>query len=121
MNLTVRPVLDLNQHRAGSGYAIPDLLREQVILRNPTCVFPFCSRPARGCDLDHVIAYADGGTTTSDNLAPLCRRHHRAKTHGHWTYIVVAPGRFRWTGPHGQTWVTDPTGTRDTDSSDPAA
>ena len=39
------------------AYAVPDRIREQVVLRDTTCVFPRCTRPARGCDIDHVIAH----------------------------------------------------------------
>ena len=31
-----------------------------------------------------MIAYDDGGPTCSCNLVPLCRYHHRLKTHGGW-------------------------------------
>ena len=55
--ITIRPVIDLNAHLTAPAYAIPDRLREQVILRDRTCVFPWCTRPARRCQVDHVIAY----------------------------------------------------------------
>ena len=72
---------------------------------------PVCSRCApalrRQCDLDHRIPYEDGGTTTSDNLAALCRRHHRAKTHSEWSYETPEPGLYVWTSPEGHTFVAD--------------
>ena len=77
----VKPVIDLNEHIHVEGYEVPARLREQTILRDHTCVFPWCTRSARKADADHVIPYAEGGTTSSDNIAPLCRRHHRLKTH----------------------------------------
>ena len=52
--VTIKPVIDLNELLTAPGYAIPDRIREQVILRDRTCVFPHCTRPARGCDLDHI-------------------------------------------------------------------
>ena len=55
--VTVKPVIDLNADLSTSAYEVPDRIREQVILRDTTCVFPWCTRPARGCDIDHVIAY----------------------------------------------------------------
>jgi hypothetical protein len=55
--VTIRPVIDLNAPRSTPAYVVPDRIREQVILRDRTCVFPWCTRPARGCDVDHVIAY----------------------------------------------------------------
>ena len=84
--VVVKPVIDLNEHIHVEGYEVPDRLREQVTLRDHTCVFPWCTRSARKMDADHVIPYAEGGTTSSDNIAPLCRRHHRLKTHSAWTY-----------------------------------
>ncbi|HEY0644158.1 MAG TPA: HNH endonuclease signature motif containing protein, partial [Nocardioides sp.] len=102
------------------GYEIPARIREQVILRDRTCVHPYCTRPARGADVDHVVDYdhdadVEGreqpGPTTSSNLAALCRFHHRLKTFTAWTYRVIAPGVFEWTSPHGHTYVRDRTGT----------
>ena len=61
-------------------------MRELVILRDGHCVFPWCPTDARGCDQDHIDPYVpidDGGPpgqTHPENLAPLCRRHHRCKT-----------------------------------------
>jgi hypothetical protein len=79
--ITVRPVLDLNDHLSGTGYETPDRLVEQSALVDDTCVFPWCTRPARRTDCDHVIPHAEGGPTCSCNIARLCRRHHRLKTH----------------------------------------
>ncbi len=122
--ITIKPVVDLNVEVSAPGYAIPDRLRERVILRDLTCVFPWCSRPARGCDVDHVIPYdhsaeADGspqpGPTRTSNLAVLCRHHHRLKTHTAWHYDVVAPGAFEWTSPHGHRYRRDRHGTTPSD------
>ena len=65
--VTVKPVIDLNADLSTPAYEVPDRIREQVILRDRTCVFPWCTRPARGCDIDHVIEYdhdadAEGAT-----------------------------------------------------------
>ena len=88
-HVTVRPVIDLNENLATDSYRPTDLMREQAILTNATCVYPHCTRPSRTADLDHIENW-DGTNTTSANLAPLCRGHHRYKTHGGWT---VAPHR----------------------------
>jgi hypothetical protein len=79
--ITVRPVLDLKEHLSGTAYETPDRLAEQSALIDETCVFPWCTRPARGTDCDHVVPHADGGSMCSCNIARLCRRHHRLKTH----------------------------------------
>jgi hypothetical protein len=93
----VKPVIDLNQHLVTDSYAVPARIAEHVELRDGTCVFPWCHRPARGCDKDHVVPFdSDGppGQTSTINLAPLCRLHHRVKTHGGWTYTTLEPGSY---------------------------
>ncbi|NPC43636.1 HNH endonuclease signature motif containing protein [Nocardioides sp. zg-1230] len=118
--VTIKPVIDLNTQLATDAYDIPGRIREQIVLRDRTCVFPWCTRPARRCDIDHVIphdpdAAAEGrpqpGPTKTDNLAALCRFHHRLKTHSSWRYQMVAPGVFEWTSPHGHRYRRDRTGT----------
>ena len=48
-----------------------------------------------------------GGPTSTTNLAPLCRAHHRMKTHCGWTYEPATttdhgvPTAFTWTSPAG--------------------
>ena len=69
--------------------------------------------PAKGSDtcshdVDHIEPYDTGGATSTDNLACLCRRHHRAKTTGRWRYLRTPDGDFQWHGPYGTTYlVTD--------------
>jgi hypothetical protein len=109
--VTVRPVIDLAEKIQVDAYQAPDRLAEQVRVRDGTCVFPWCARTARGCDLDHVVPYDRGGATASDNLAPLCRRHHRLKTFGGWHYTVTGPGEYAWTSPHGLRFERDQHGT----------
>jgi hypothetical protein len=118
--VTVKAVVDLTARLHTDAYEIPDPIREQVVLRDRTCVFPWCSRPARTCQVDHVVPYdhdaaAEGreqpGTTASDNLAALCTFHHRLKTHGGWHYRVLGPGAFEWTSPHGHRYRRDADGT----------
>jgi hypothetical protein len=109
----VTHVIDLNENITCTGYQPSPRLVEQVRLRDRTCVFPHCNRPARTCDLDHVVAHAEGGSTSSDNLACLCRLHHRLKTHGGWSYQMVGPGVFLWQSPRGHRWRRDRTGTTD--------
>jgi hypothetical protein len=126
--VTIKPVIDLTTTLEAPGYAIPDRIREQIVLRDRTCVFPWCTRPARGCDVDHVIEYdhdadADGrpqpGPTSTANLGALCRFHHRLKTRTSWTYRMIAPGIFEWTSPHGHRYRRDHTGTTREDPPDP--
>ena len=99
--VVIKPVIDLEDHHHTDAYAVPDRLAEQTRLAQPVCAFPWCERPARRCDTDHVVAHGAGGSTCSCNLAPLCRRHHRAKTHTGWTYDKTDAATYLWRSPHG--------------------
>ncbi len=105
--VTLKPVIDLDEEITVATYRPSEQLKEQVILTCPTCVFPGCTRTARACDLDHITPWSEGGATTSWNLAPLCRLHHRMKTHGHWTYQRLTRVQFEWTSPEGRTEPVD--------------
>lgn len=90
-------------------YRVTAALRRWLGVTSPTCVFPGCNRTARDCDIDHVTAWADGGTTDADNLEPECRHHHRVRHETRWTpsYDPVT-GALRWNSPLGGTYGTDP-------------
>ncbi|MFL6003483.1 MAG: HNH endonuclease signature motif containing protein, partial [Nocardioides sp.] len=118
--VTVKPVIDLADHVHVEAYEVPDRIAEAVTLRDLTCVFPWCTRPARrlrpdqhGCDCDHITPHGAGGATCTCQLAPLCRRHHRLKTHGGWTYTTLEPGTYLWSSPHRYQYLRDHTGTHD--------
>src|SRR6185503_919662 len=118
--ITVQPVLDLDEHLDVESYEIAGRLKDQTILTHPTCVFPWCTRPARAlepdehdADCDHRVPYAQVKHSCSCNLAPLCRRHHRAKTHGGWSYTALERGTYVWTSPHGYQYLRDHRGTLD--------
>ena len=118
--ITVKPVIDLNEHIDVEAYEIRGRLREQTLLTHPTCVFAWCTRPARArepdehdADCDHRIPYAQVQHSCSCNAAPLCRTHHRAKTHAGWTYTPLERGTHVWTSPHGFQYLRDHHGTLD--------
>jgi hypothetical protein len=112
--VTIVPVLDLDRDDPVDHHDPPHRMREHVILRDHHCVFPGCTRDARSCDLDHIEPYLDPGDggppgqTRPTNLAPLCRRHHRAKTTGLWRYTRTPDGRCLWRGPYGVTFLASP-------------
>jgi hypothetical protein len=112
--VTIVPVLDLDRDDPVDHHDPPHRMREHVILRDRHCVFPGCTRDARSCDLDHIEPYLDPGDggppgqTRPTNLAPLCRRHHRAKTTGLWRYTRTPDGRCLWRGPYGVTFLASP-------------
>jgi len=113
VQLTVKPVVDLADHVHVAAYEVPDRLKEATGLRDVQCVFPWCTRPARGCDHDHVIPHDQGGSTCSCNIAPLCRHHHRLKTLTAWRYTMPEPSVYVWTSPHGYVFLRDHSGTVD--------
>ena len=116
----IRPVLDLNRDDPVDRHDPPAWMRELVIIRDRHCVFPWCGRDARSCDLDHLEPYlppdqgGPAGQTRPSNLAALCRRHHRAKTFAGWTYRRERDDTYTWTSPHGATYSVGPDGTHAT-------
>jgi len=113
--IIVRPVIDLADCVPVDAYEIPTRHKTRVRLRDTTCRFPHCTRDAAACDIDHAKPYADGGPTCPCQLVPLCRRHHRAKTHSRWRYSIIETGHYLWTSPHGHHWHVGPDGTRSLD------
>jgi hypothetical protein len=106
--VVVRPVLDLARADARDRHDPPAWMSRLVRLRDRHCVFPGCRSASELCDLDHIEAYDEHGPpgqTRPDNLAPLCRAHHRAKTHHDWAYQRRDDGSYRWFSPNG--WVID--------------
>jgi hypothetical protein len=115
-SVVVRPVLDPwnpDCHDPVGSPDVPDRHRDLITVRDKTCVFPWCTRPARRCDCDHTIPHNKDGPTCPCNLAPLCRRHHRVKTHGGWSYTPLEPGVYVWTSRHGYQYLRDHQGTLD--------
>jgi len=106
--IIVRPVIDTASEAAVDQHDPPEWMREAMILRDATCVFPGCVIDARRCDADHIVPYVpmdEGGPpgqTCLANLAPLCRGHHRMKTHLGWDYHRRDDGTYAWTDRWGR-------------------
>lgn len=79
--------------------------QRQVAAESSTCVFPGCRMPAVDCDLDHRHDWSMGGSTTVENLAPLCRHDHRIKHRLGWKYGRSSAGH-EWTTKLGHTYTT---------------
>src|SRR3546814_9908127 len=110
-NARITPVIDLNPHWAVDQPDPPAPMRDQVQLRDQHCVFPYCTIPATRTDLDHIKAYdphGPPGQTNPDNLACLCRGHHRMKTFTGWTYHREPDASYLWTDPYQQRWRVTP-------------
>ena len=115
--IRLQPVIDPADSTPADSYEIPRLMRERVRLRNPVDIFPWGTTRARGCDLDHTtpfLATSRGGPpgqTSVDNLGPLSRGHHRAKTLAGWRLRQPEPGIFIWRSPNGWIYRVDHQGT----------
>jgi hypothetical protein len=79
---------------ANLGRTIPARLRTALEVRDTRCVVPGCDE-TEGLEIDHVMPLAEGGPTSLDNLARLCRWHHSQKTHRGWQ-LTGGPGRWEW-------------------------
>ncbi|MFD6137086.1 DUF222 domain-containing protein [Isoptericola sp. NPDC060257] len=94
-------------------YTVPAALRAFLQQRDGVCRFPGCTRAAARCDVDHVVAWSDGGRTVADNLTHLCRHHHGMKHGTAWRSRLAPDGAVTWTSPTGRTHhdpPADPTG-----------
>ncbi len=113
--LTGQPITDVQTHVPHPpGEVDPrrrfagEKLKRWISVRDRTCRAPGCQAPARACQHDHTIDYADGGPTSHDNIALLCEHHHAEKHVGWWTVIQAAPGRIFWITPHGHIYRQPP-------------
>ncbi|SDR99183.1 HNH endonuclease [Actinopolymorpha singaporensis] len=90
------------------------LQAELVHARDQRCVWTTSRRPAATCHLDHNTEHAHGGSTSVENIAPLCPRHHKTKTDRDWKLEQTGPGEHRLTDPYGRQYrsgapsLTDP-------------
>ncbi|RJS47080.1 HNH endonuclease signature motif containing protein [Nocardioides cavernaquae] len=112
--LKVTPVVDLGGGGGVDRHDPPPWMREQVVLRDRHCVHPYCEVDSRSCDLDHIEPYrphGPPGQTRPENLAPLCRRAHVAKTHLGWRYVRNRDGTYTWTDSSGLRYLVTPEGT----------
>lgn len=83
-------------------------LADFIRCRDLTCRFPGCEHPAERCDIDHAIAWGDGGPTHPSNLRLLCRKHHLLKTFWGWRDRQFPDGTIVWTSPTGHRYTTHP-------------
>jgi hypothetical protein len=101
---TTGQVIDVGRHK----YRPPAALRDHLRVAFPTCTGPGCRQPANRCDLDHLVPFP-AGPTTSKNVRPLCRPHHNQKTHGGWRAEVSSDGaNLTWITKHGYRFPYEP-------------
>ena len=103
-------VLDVGRTRYRPPVGLADLVRA----RDKTCVFPTCQAPASRCDIDHLTAWSQGGTTSLDNLVVLCQAHHRLKHTPGWALTRDRDsGVLSWHTPDKTVYRRHPDGTID--------
>ncbi|MET1064653.1 MAG: hypothetical protein ABWX85_06750, partial [Arthrobacter sp.] len=77
-------------------------------LRDGKCPFPGCGNHSLDTEADHLLAWADGGTTGIANLGQPCPKHHRLKHSSAWTPTPASkdspPG---WTSPSGRYYPSE--------------
>ena len=90
------------------SYRVTKALRQWLRLRDGKCSFPGCNNPSLDNEADHLLAWADGGTTGISNLGQPCRKHHRLKHGSAWTPTSASkdnpPG---WISPSGRTYPSE--------------
>lgn len=82
-------LVEASSHMSGSmsigrrSRSIPAPMRRMLERRDTCCRFPGCENTI-ALDSHHMVHWADGGETSTDNLVRLCRRHHRLVHEGGW-------------------------------------
>lgn len=91
-----------------TSYRIPKSMRQWLRLRDGKCPFPGCQNHSLDNEADHLLAWADGGTTGVTNLGQPCRKHHHLKHSTSWTPSEATknhpPG---WTAPSGRHYPSE--------------
>ena len=129
--LLIDPITNKPSDAAVERYRITKSMRTMLRIRDEYCQFPGCNAKASTSDLDHMKAFAAGGTSEPGNLEHLCKRHHRMKhfkddknRHGEprsiqeperdalrlrgWTPHRESDGRVSWTSPSGRYCPPEP-------------
>jgi hypothetical protein len=78
---------ELDAEVSKASRTIPPAIRRALTARDRGCVFPGCGRPPEWTDGHHLRHWTAGGLTTLENLALLCRRHHRLVHEGGWQLV----------------------------------
>ncbi|NUP58143.1 MAG: DUF222 domain-containing protein [Pseudarthrobacter sp.] len=90
------------------SYRVTKAMRAWLMLRDGKCPFPGCSNNSLDNEADHVLAWADGGSTGISNLGQPCRKHHRLRHTTGWTPTPATknepPG---WTSPTGRHYSSE--------------
>jgi hypothetical protein len=110
VKVTAEPIAtsQCDHRNAEPGHDPSPGLQRLVRARTATCCGPGCRRPATSSDLDHTLAYDDGGITCECGIGPGCRRCHRRKQALQWRLEQPSPGVMIWNTPAGRRYTTHP-------------
>ena len=87
----------------GYSRTIPGHIRRAVLLRDRTCAWPRCGRPAAHCDVHHLRHQQDGGETSIENCILACQYHHDICIHRRgWQLILHPDGSTEARSPDGR-------------------
>ncbi len=87
----------------GYSDSIPAHIRRAVLLRDRTCAWPRCGRPAVYCDVHHLRHQGDGGKTSVGNCVLACQFHHDVCIHRRgWQLILHPDGTTEAHSPDGR-------------------
>ncbi|QOD04245.1 HNH endonuclease signature motif containing protein [Pseudarthrobacter sp. BIM B-2242] len=91
-----------------TSYPVTKAQRRWLRLRDGKCPFPGCTNQSLDNEADHVLAWANGGTTGVSNLGQPCRRHHILRHTTGWTPTEPSkdnpPG---WISPAGRRYQSE--------------
>ncbi|MET1066187.1 MAG: HNH endonuclease signature motif containing protein, partial [Arthrobacter sp.] len=91
-----------------TSYRLTKAQRQWLRLRDGTCPFPGCGNHSLDNEADHLLAWADGGTTGIANLGQPCPKHHRLKHSSAWTPAGASKDRPpEWTSPSGRRYPSE--------------
>ena len=91
------------------GRAVRSATTEQfnaLVIRDGGCRWPGCDNPPHRCDAHHLQDWDHDGPTDLNNLALLCRRHHRIGHRKNWRVHLEPDNTLIVTHPHGHTYTS---------------
>jgi len=91
-----------------TSYRVTGAMRAWLRMRDGKCPFPGCSNTSLDNDADHILAWANGGTTGISNLGQPCPKHHKLRHATGWKPTPATknepPG---WTSPTGRHYTSE--------------
>ncbi|MDJ0458212.1 DUF222 domain-containing protein [Arthrobacter sp. NQ7] len=91
-----------------TSYRLTKAMRAWLRMRDGKCPFPGCSNHSLDNEADHLLAWANGGTTGISNLGQPCPKHHKLRHSTGWKPTPATknepPG---WTSPTGRHYASE--------------